>query len=71
MYTHGYKYTPLTHTWLHLHHVLTCTQTYHVQIFFAMPDNFLFTKTTFKNIATALGGHINVLHVIHYLYQFI
>jgi hypothetical protein len=52
------------HTQLHLHHVLTCTQTHLIQIFLEIFNNSLFTKTTFKTMATPLGKHINVLYVI-------
>ena len=56
------------HTWLHLHHVLTCTHTHHVQIFITMSDtNSLFTKTTFKTMATAIGGHLNGVTIIVHL----
>jgi hypothetical protein len=56
------------HTWLHLHHVLTCTQTHHVQMFLAMSvTNSLLTKTTFKTMATAIGGHLNGVAIIVHL----
>jgi hypothetical protein len=60
--------TQHVHTWLHLHHVLTCTHTHHVQIFIAMSDtNSLFTKTTFKTMATAIGRHLNGVTIIVHL----
>ena len=68
MYTHGYKYTPCTYMVTSTPCTNMYTHTHHVQIFIAMSDtNSLFTKTTFKTMATAIGRHLNGVTIIVHL----